>query len=154
MFQPGRSIVATGNEDGTIVLIEAAAASEVGRVTRLIGCSHLAFSVDATLLAAAWDDNTVTIYDVSAGGVPTKLREFAFAVPISALAFNPADNRLAVATEAPSITVHDPRSGTELAPFLHPQPARQFAVSADGALIATKCDDGVVRVFASGPAEG
>jgi hypothetical protein len=62
------------------------------------------------------------------------------------LAFNPADNTLAVCTSQ-SLAVHDPRTGTELTRIL--QPADRFALSSDGMLIATT-DSTVLRVLASG----
>ncbi len=151
VFQPNGSLLATGNEDGRVVLIDAATASVRGRVTRLFGCSHIAFSFDGALLAAAWDDYTVSIFDITtSSSPPPKLQEFAYTAPISGLAFNPADNSVAVATAAASIAVHDARDGIELVRILHPKPAAHFAFSADGALIATISDDGIVRVWTSG----
>jgi WD40 repeat protein len=152
VFQPGGSLLATGNTDGSITLIDPTAASPVrGEVKRNFGCTGLAFSFDATMLAAAWDDNTVFVYDITTNGDPTPLREFRFPAPVTALGFNPADNTVAIATAAVSISTYDARTGVAFAPILHPQAVRQFAFSADGALIATACDDGTVRVFASGP---
>lgn len=151
VFQPDGPLLATANEDGTVVLIDATTASVQGRVTRPVACSHVAFSFDATLLAAAWDDNTVSVFGITGGGSsPPKLQELTYAAPVSALAFNPADNAVAVATAAPSVAVHDASSGVQLVRLLHPGPARHLAFSSDGALIATSSDDRIVRVWESG----
>jgi WD40 repeat protein len=147
VFQANGPLLATGNEDGTVVLIDAATAAVRGRITRPIGCSHLAFNFDATMLAAAWDDNTVSVFAIDAGSPPPKLHEFASVSPVSALAFNPAGNNVAVAAAATSVAVFDARSGTELARIVHQRPARDFAFSADGTLIATISEDNIVRVW-------
>jgi WD40 repeat protein len=154
VFQPNGSLLATGNGDGTVVLIDAATASVRSRVTRLFGCSRIAFSFDGALLAAAWDDNTVSIFDINtSSSSPPELRKFDnFATPISGLAFNPADNSVAVATAGASVVVYDARDGIELVRILQPTPVSHFAFSADGALIATAGDDGIVQVWTSGSA--
>ncbi|MCW2902324.1 MAG: repeat protein [Streptosporangiaceae bacterium] len=152
-FQPGHTLLATGNEDGTVVLVEAATATEFGRITGSFGCTHIAFSPDATLLATACEDdaNTVSIYDLTAPGTLQKLREFTHPTPITALVFNPADGTIAVTTEGgTTVTLRDPRSGIEQARIPRPNPVRDIAISADGALIATASDDNIVRVWASG----
>ena len=152
VFQPGRSLLAAGNEDGTVIFVDAETVSEQGRLTRGIGCSRIAFSFDATMVAVGWDDNTVCFYEMTAMGSPQLLQELTCAAPISALAFNPTDNSVAVAAATTSVSVHDPRSGIELARFRHPQPVRHLAFSADGALIATTSDDAMMRVWTSGSA--
>ena len=129
-FQPNGPLVAAGSNDGSVILLDPGAASPVlGQITRNFGCTHLAFSRDATKLAVAWNDKSVTLYDITANGDPTPLREFRFAATVSALAFNPADNTVTVATAATSISRFDVQTGTALAPVLHPQAARNFAFS-------------------------
>src|SRR6185437_9447775 len=59
-------VVATGNEDGSVViLLDATTGTEIGRVKRLLGCAHLAFSADGAMLAAAWDDDLISIYEIT-----------------------------------------------------------------------------------------
>ncbi|MFE3985908.1 WD40 repeat domain-containing protein [Nocardia tengchongensis] len=147
-FQPNRSLLATGNEDGTVVLIDAATATQRARLTHGVGCRQLAFSADTTLLAASWDDNVVSIYDLTDVGAPVKVRDFTCPAPISGLKFNPTDGTVAVAVAGGTlVTVRDPHTGIEQARLPHPEPVREFAVGADGALTATTSDDGVVRVW-------
>jgi WD40 repeat protein len=148
-FQPNGPLLGSGNEDGNVLLIDAAKATVRGRVTRPFGCSHIAFSFDGTMFAAAWDDNTVSIFEISGSSSVAKVQEFSYDAPISALAFSPADDSVAVATAAASISIRDAHSGIELARILHPQAVSRFAFSADGALIATASDDRIIRVWAS-----
>jgi WD40 repeat protein len=147
-FAPDSALLATANEDGTVIVVEVSHAAEAGRITRLIGCTHLAFNSDATLLATAWDDNTVFIHALT-GGVPAPVRQLPVANAVSGLAFNPADDTLAVAASNMSVTIVDAHSGEVIIALMHPQPVRDFAFAADGSLIATACDDHVVRVFAT-----
>ena len=151
-FQPNGSLLASGSNDGCVTLIDPEAMSPLrGQIKRNFGCTRLAFSSDATKLAVAWNDKSVIVYDITTNGDPAPLREFRFATPVTALAFNPADNTVTVSVGATSICRFDTQTGTPLAPVLHPKPAKDFAFSANGALIATACDDGAVRVFATGP---
>jgi WD40 repeat protein len=150
-FTPDGQLLATANQDGTVGLVDVVKASERSRVTRPFGCSRIAFALDGTLLAAAWDDNRVSVHDLTTGeSPPPKLRELAFAAPVSGLAFNPAEHTIAIAVAGASLVVYDARDGIELVRILQPAPAGHFAFTADGALIATAGEDRVVRVWTSG----
>jgi WD40 repeat protein len=150
-FQPAGPLLATGNEDGTVILADTVTGSLRMPLTHQGGCTHIAFGFDAATLAVAWKDNTVHVFDITAPrAAPRKLRELGYPTPVSALAFNPADNSLAVATGGRTVTVLDARAGVELARILHPAAAPSFAFSGDGALIATISDDAIVRVWTSG----
>jgi WD40 repeat protein len=145
-FQPGHSLLATGNEDGTVTLLDAATKAQ-RRVRHGVGCTQLAFG--PTLLAVAWDDNTVTVHDLTGAGDPPAIRQIICRAPVSALAFHPAGDALAVATASTQVAVHDLRTGIELARYLAPRPVRDVAFSSDGALLATADLAGDVRVWAS-----
>jgi WD40 repeat protein len=145
-FTADSVLLATVNEDGTVILVDAPSGSERSRVTRLFACSRIALSFDGALLAAAWDDNTVSVFDLSTGeSPPPKLRELPFTGPVSGLAFNPAEHTVAVATAGASVAVYDAREGSELIRILQPAPVSHFAFSADGALIATTASSGCGR---------
>ncbi|MGO9928598.1 MAG: WD40 repeat domain-containing protein [Mycobacterium sp.] len=151
-FQPTGSLVATANDNGDVVVIDAAAGAERLRMPpQAFPCTQVAFNSDGTLLAVACEDDqhTVTVYDISGGDIPQRVQEIACPGPVSDLAFNPVENTLAIC--APNSTVvRDARDGTELTRIL--TPASQLAFSADGAWIATIGTDTVVRVVASGAA--
>jgi WD40 repeat protein len=152
VFQPNGTLAATVNDDGTIVIIDAATATKRDPATRPFPCGPSAFSSDGTLLAVACrdDQNSVFVYDLTGAGAPQAIQQIVCLAPVLELAFNPADNTLAVCTSQ-SLAVHDPRTGTELTRIL--QSADHFALSSDGMLIATT-DSTVLRVLASGSSPG
>jgi WD40 repeat protein len=119
------------------------------RITRGFGCSLLAFNHDETLLATAWDDNTVSIHDLTGNGTPPELRRLAYANPVTTLAFDPAGTALCVATGTPTVVLVDPQTGVDLRWLPHPAPTQHVAFSADGTLITTASDDDTVRVVST-----
>jgi WD40 repeat protein len=147
-FVPGGSQLATANEDGTVALIDAADPAGPPRLlTRPVPCIRLGFSADAALMAVADVNNAIAVYDLSSANL-VPMQEFSVTGAVSTLAFHPAEHSIIVACGDTTATMFDARSGTELVRILHPQPVRQLAVSADGAMIATTSDDGAVRVWA------
>jgi WD40 repeat protein len=148
IFAPNSSLAATINDDGTIVIIDAASATRREAVVRPFPFGPSAFSFDHTMIAAAGedDDNTVLIYDVTGSAAPRLVQQIACPAPVLDLGFNPADNTIAILTSPSSLVVRDPRSGVELVRVL--QRVDHFAFSADGTLMAT-ADETIVRVFAS-----
>ena len=153
LFQPNGSLVATVNNDGTIIVIDAATATKRDPATRPFPCGPGAFSFDGALLAVACrdDQNSVGVYDVTVGGAPQEIHRITCTAPVSDLAFNPTDDTLAICTSE-SLVVRDARTGIEMVRIL--RAVEQFIISADGALLATTGDDSVVRVFASGGSLG
>ena len=149
-FGPLGILLATANDDGSVVIVDTGTVSVRSTVTRPIACSLLGFNRDETLLAAAWDDNTVSIFDSTATGAPVELRRLTYPNPVTALAFDPAGTAVCLATGSPTVFVVDPYSGNDIVVLRHPQPVRHIAFSSDGTLVATACDDRVVRVFEPG----
>jgi WD40 repeat protein len=149
IFAPNSSLAATINGDGTIIVIDAATATKRDPATRPFPFGASAFSFDQTMIAAACedDDNTVLIYDVTGSAAPRLVQQIACPAPVSDLAFNPADNTIAILTSPSSLVVRDAHTGVELVRVS--QPVDHFAFSADGTLMATT-DETIVRVFASG----
>ncbi|WP_431439044.1 WD40 repeat domain-containing protein [Actinophytocola sp.] len=148
-FGPLGTLLATANEDGSVVVVDTAAVAERARISRSFACSLVAFNHDETLLATAWDDNTVSIHDLTAAGSAPELRRLSYANPVTTLAFDPAGPALCVATGTPTAVLVDPQSGLDLRWLPHSKPVRHVAFSADGRLIATASDDDVVRVVSS-----
>jgi WD40 repeat protein len=153
-FQPSGTLFGFGTDDGLVILVDAATAGEVGRLKRLFGCSHLAFSASG-LLATGWndDDCAVSIYRSDAVASDLPLHEFRCSAPISALGFSPVGSILAATTDSATVQLFDAARGVQLAPVVHPAPVSQFAFSPDGTLISTICADKVVRVFTTPPSE-
>lgn len=145
-FGPTGSVLATGNDDGTVLLIDSATGQELGQVVHPRSVSAVAISPDGSLLATGGSDKAVRLTDL-ATGTPVLLQELTFAAPITRLAFNPVNRRLAVVTEDNVVRVIDPDDGIEACRCIHPASVRDIAFSPDGELIATACDDTLARVF-------
>jgi WD40 repeat protein len=138
--------LATGNEDGRVQVVDPGSGTVLGTVTHPRPVSALAFSKDGTRLATGGADRTVRISAMS-GGVPAEKTTLTLAAPVVALAFHPTDQALAVLTEAPTVSVYETETGFERFRLGHPAPVRDLAFTADGTLLVTACDDGVLRVF-------
>ncbi len=123
--------------------------TERGRITRTFACSLLTFNQDETLLATAWDDNTVSIHDLTTPGTPPELRRLSYTSPVTTLFFDPASSALCVATGTPTVLLVDPLSGLDVRRLLHRKPVRNAVFSADGTLMATASDDNAVRVMST-----
>jgi WD40 repeat protein len=148
-FAPTSSLMASANEDGTVLLINPANLTQNGQLPRNnFPCRLLAFSGDGTMLGVADDANTVTVYDLTDLTAPKPLPQPPpFTAPITALGFDPAGPRLAVATGETTVAVHDARTGIAVQRLVHPQPARQFAFNVTGTYLATICDDQTTRTW-------
>lgn len=146
-FRPGGTLLGIATENGVVSLVDAANPAQAPRQfnRRPVACSRLAFSKDG-LVAVADDANTVAIFDVNSASSTAQL---VFSLPgeVTALAFDPAETRLAVACES-KVTIFDARNGEEIQRVLHQQPLREIGFSADGKQLATTADDGIVRVWA------
>lgn len=142
------SVLVSANEDGVVTIADPAGPAVRARVTRGFGCSLVALSHDGTLLATAWDDGLVLVHDITAQ--PAEVRRLTTADPATCLAFAPGGAALCLATGGPLVLLTDVRTGHDVALLRHPKPVRHLAFSADGGLVATACDDEVVRVFAVG----
>lgn len=143
------SVLVTANEDGAVTIVDPAALAVRTRVTRNFACSLAALNQDGTLLATAWADNLVLVHDITVQ--PAEVRRLTTTSPVTSLGFAAGGTALCVASGGPTVVVSDVRTGQDLTVLRHPKPVRDFAFSADGALLATACEDDVVRVFAAGP---
>jgi WD40 repeat protein len=149
-FAPTTTLLASANEDGTVLLVDAANPTHSGNLTRPVPCRLIAVSGDSVLLAVADDNNIVAVYDITTITNPALQQQISFTAPITALAFGPADSGLAIAVGTTTVTLYEPRTGIELQRVIHPQPVRQFAFGADTALLATICDDQAARTWRTG----
>jgi WD40 repeat protein len=109
----------------------------------------LAYSPDGRRLAAGNWQGTVIVWDAVAGGDPlrTFTRTSGGRHPVAALAFGPDGTRLAAAGFDRRVDVWDSATGRHLRTLPHPGGlALGVAFSPDG-LLATVCEDKVVRVW-------
>lgn len=139
-------LLATGNEDGRVQVVDPGTGTVLGTVTHPRPVAAVAFNPVGTLLATGGADRTVRISSMS-GGVPGEGITLTLAAPVVALAFHPVNEALAVLTEATTVSVFETRTGFERFRLGHPAPVRDLAFTADGTLLVTACDDGVLRVF-------
>lgn len=120
---------ATGEELRTLAGPEVSDESDAAQ-----GVTALAFSPDATMLAAAYDDGTVRLWSVT-DGAPGPVLDLDGGTP-DELAFDPAGARLAVAVPDGPATIWDALAGEQVA-ALNAAPQGSLAWSPDGAVLAT-----------------
>jgi hypothetical protein len=95
----------------------------------------------ARLLCAAWDDNAVTVHDLTDTTAPVITR-IACLAPITGLRMDHADETLLVTTAGRStVTAYDPHTGEEALRILGPGPIRAATLSADATLAAYITDE-------------
>ena len=128
-------VLASANQDGSVLVIDVAAAKvlyDVGHPTSVTG---VALNGGGTLLATATGepDKTVRIFMLSPDRA-TLLRALAEPTAINAVAFSPTSRRLAIAPDAPVVSVIDPVSGTGVHRFPDTH-AQAIAYSPDGTLL-------------------
>ncbi|WP_316762512.1 WD40 repeat domain-containing protein [Streptomyces herbicida] len=147
-FSPHGSMLAAGGDDGTVLIIDPLTGHVLGRSVHTREVTAVAFSHDETLLATAGKDQAVHLFNV--GSTPPALaRGMNFPQTITGLAFHPAVEQLALVSDLPSpkVTIMDCADGTELSRLNHPAAIHDLAYSPDGKLLATACEDTLVRVY-------
>ncbi|WP_369126860.1 WD40 repeat domain-containing protein [Amycolatopsis vastitatis] len=110
----------------------------------------MAFSANGRFLASGGADRTVRISELG-GAAPAEVRTLTCDAPLSAVAFHPVDRAIAVATESGTVTAFEVETGFEQYRVSHPAPVRDLAFTADGELLVTSCEDGVLRVVGGRP---
>ena len=139
-------LLATGNEDGRVQVLDPSTGAVPGAVTHPRPIAAVAFRPDGTQLATGGADRTVRISQMS-GGVPAEGITLTLPAPVVGLAFHPVAPALAVLTEAPTVSVFETEGGLELFRLGHPAPVNDLAFTADGSLLVTASEDGVLRGF-------
>jgi WD40 repeat protein len=103
----------------------------------------VAWSRDGARLAVGGDSGAIHVLNPATGAEQQSLAQSG---GVKALAFNPANDQLAVATGERSVRALD-ASGRELFALTHPADIYALAWSPDGTQLATASADGAVRVF-------
>ncbi|MER7794601.1 hypothetical protein [Streptomyces sp. NPDC097640] len=151
-FSPDGRTLATGSEDGSVRLWEAA----TGKLrTTLTGrVQVLAFSPDGRTLAAGSADGQVRLWEVATGRDRTTFT--AHTGQVEALAFSPDGRRLATASSfddtvrlwnATAVRPHTTLAGEPTILTGEARNVRSLAFSPDGRTLATGSSDGPVRLW-------
>lgn len=145
---PDGGLLATGNQDGTVRLLDTSTGTELGTVAHSFPIGAIAVSPDGTTLASGDNRGTVRLSPVA----DLRLGErdpLTYRAPVTQLLFSPAGDQLAILTEDPVVEVINPADRVPAYRLIHPDRVRDLAFSADGAVLVTGCDDGIVRVFST-----
>jgi WD40 repeat protein/serine/threonine protein kinase/tetratricopeptide (TPR) repeat protein len=106
------------------------------------------FSTDGKLLAAGFQFQWVTVWDVATGKVKLQFAQQPAMMNVISLAFSPDNKALAVGTDLGMVTLWDVGTGKQLATFKgHTTPVNALAFSPDGKELATACHDHTVRLW-------
>jgi len=116
------------------------------------GVTGVAFSPDGTLLATAYGDGTVRLWNAAAEhAVGAPLRADTGAVSVTGIAFSPDSTLLATAYDDGTVRLWNPRThhavGTPLRADTGAVSVTGVAFSPDGRRLATAGTDGTVRVW-------
>jgi WD40 repeat protein/DNA-binding SARP family transcriptional activator len=144
-FSRDGGLLATGDENGLIVLWDLAKHAPIGRPWRpghgaLV--TTVAFSADGRTLASGMDDDTVVLTRVPDGAVLHELT----AIGLSALAFFPDGKTLATGDADGRVRLWDPRTGTPRGPgwvAASGEGAASMSFSPDGSVLAILGRDGI-----------
>ncbi|MCA2215370.1 WD40 repeat domain-containing protein [Jidongwangia harbinensis] len=110
-------------------------------------CAGLAFSQDGTLLAVGTSHGLVVIWDLATGRPARQFMHDLCGAPVPAVAFSADDLYLATAGHDGQLKLREVRTGRVLLKRAHPGALSAVCFDHTGALLATACADGAVRVW-------
>jgi hypothetical protein len=146
-WSPDGTRLATGNEDGTAKVWDAAGAQERLTLKGHAGAvNSVAWSPDGTRLATASNDGTARVWDAAGGRELLTLKGHPGAVVSTS--WSPDGTRLATGSADGTAKVWDAAGGRELLNLKgHTGLVWSVSWSPDGTRLATGSDDGTARVW-------
>jgi WD40 repeat protein len=147
-FSPDGRLIATGSEDKTLRIWDAATGERKERISHTDPVYCLAFSPDGKTLASGGTDKAVTLWDVASGEKKKTLSDVSDR-PVTWARFAPDGRRLATFGMRKDVAaVWDLASGKEVAVLRgHSAMINALEFSPDGKTIATISDDSTVRLW-------
>jgi WD40 repeat protein len=107
-----------------------------------------AFSADGKLLAAGFQFQWITVWEVATGKVKLEISQRPSMMKVISLAFAPGDRALAVGTDVGTVTLWEVETGKRLASYKgHTNRVPSLAFSPDGRTLATAGADKTVRLW-------
>ncbi|MET7769360.1 hypothetical protein [Nocardia sp. NPDC005366] len=135
----------TASEDGSALVIDAAAGQRRLRIEHPGPVTVLALSADATLLATAGTGKTVDIWRID-GDREVLVHRLTARAAVNGLVFA-VGGALIVSADDAVMAVVDLVTGREIDRFLHPMPMSHLASGSDRRIIVGACTDDVARVY-------
>ncbi|MDE3259434.1 MAG: hypothetical protein OYM47_16520 [Gemmatimonadota bacterium] len=143
-FSPDGAIVATGHENGTVMLWDVATRALAATLTGHNGEVYsVAFSPDGRTLAAGTSDETVKLWDVA---TRTNFSTLRVDQPVTTVAFSPDGSLIATGTWHQTVKIWNATTGRNVDTFFsdHRSLIRGVSFSSDGKTLASASDDGAV----------
>lgn len=149
VFSPDKRTLASGSEDKTIKLWDAASGQTIRTLTGHTGAvNFVAFSTDGLTLASASDDRTIKLWNVASAQASRTLT--GHAAEVESVTFSPDGQALASGSDDYTIKLWDTASGQLMRTLTgHTLPVNSVAFSPDGAILASGSKDETVKLWNS-----
>ncbi len=148
-FSPDGTKIATGSEDGTARVFDAAASGELCRLNHDGPVRSVAFSPDGTKVATGSGQllsamGSARVFDAATGAELCRLDHDG---SVRSVAFSPNGTKVVTGSNDRSARVFDAATGAELCRLDHDGWVRSVAFSPNGTKVATGSEDGSARVL-------